>query len=85
MYPGVNGAGRRILNDELMWLPRVAAAYQVSPRTVIRTGFGMFYDSLNAMVFAPNQLGYSRDTSTNLTNDFGVNWLAGDRERALRR
>lgn len=30
------------------WSPRVGLAYQVTPRTVIRTGFGLFYAPTNA-------------------------------------
>jgi hypothetical protein len=78
VYPGVGGVPRNIRRNELMWLPRLAAAYQINSRTVLRAGFGMFFDSLNAAKETVNQLGFSRTTSTNVTNDFGVNWLVGD-------
>jgi hypothetical protein len=78
VYPNSGGAPRRIRRNELMWLPRFAAAYQIDSRTVIRAGFGLFFDTLNAATETVNQLGFSRTTSTNITNDFGVNWLAGD-------
>jgi len=78
VYPGSGGAPRRIRRNELMWLPRLAAAYQLDNRTVIRAGFGLFFDTLNAATETVNQSGFSRTTSTNLTNDFGVTWLAGD-------
>ncbi len=78
VYANSNGTPRRIRRDEFMWLPRLAAAYQLDSRTVIRAGFGVFFDTLNAATETVNQLGFSRTTSTNITNDFGVNWLAGD-------
>ncbi len=78
VYPGANGAPSRIRRNEVMWMPRVAAAYQVDSKTVVRAGLGMFYDTLNAAIETVNQLGYSRTTSTNLSNDFGVTWLAGN-------
>ncbi|MBI3680345.1 MAG: carboxypeptidase regulatory-like domain-containing protein, partial [Acidobacteria bacterium] len=78
VYPGSGGVPRNIRRNEFMWLPRIAAAYQVDSRTVIRGGFGLFFDTLNAATETVNQLGFSRTTSTNITNDFGVNWLAGD-------
>ncbi|MEK7406334.1 MAG: carboxypeptidase-like regulatory domain-containing protein [Acidobacteriota bacterium] len=78
VYPGSGGASRRIRRNELMWLPRLAAAYQLNSSTVIRGGYGLFYDSLNAMTEAPTQTGFSRTTSTLLTTDFGATWLAGD-------
>jgi hypothetical protein len=78
VYPGVRGAGRRIFNNEFLWLPRISAAWQVSNKTVVRAGYGVYYDTLNVLNSAPNQTGFTRSTSTNVTNDFGVTWLAGD-------
>ncbi|MBI4875285.1 MAG: carboxypeptidase regulatory-like domain-containing protein [Acidobacteria bacterium] len=78
VYPGSQGVAREIRRNELMWLPRIAAAWQLNSRTVIRAGFGLFFDTLNASTETVNQQGYSRTTSTNITNDFGMNWLAGN-------
>jgi hypothetical protein len=78
VYPGSGGVARNIRRNELMWLPRIAGAYQINSRTVVRGGFGLFFDSLPAATETVNQLGFSRTTSTNVTNDFGVNWLVGD-------
>lgn len=83
VYPGANGAPRRVRRNELMWLPRAAAAYQIDKKTVIRAGFGMFFDTLNAAIETPNQLGFTRTTSTNITDDFGVNWRVGDPARGI--
>jgi hypothetical protein len=66
-----------------MWMPRLSAAYQLNSKTVVRGGYGIFYDSLNALLYSPNQLGFSRTTSTNLSNDFGVNWLVGDPQNGI--
>ncbi|HEU0142137.1 MAG TPA: carboxypeptidase regulatory-like domain-containing protein [Bryobacteraceae bacterium] len=76
VYPNDNQ--RAIRDGELMWMPRIAAAYQWNDRTVIRAGFGMFYDTLTAAKETVNQFGFSRNTVSNPTNDFGVNWLVGD-------
>lgn len=78
VYAGQTSGGRNIWNGQLMFLPRLGAAYQLSSKTVLRGGYGVFYDSLNASYLVPNQFGYSRVTSTNLTNDFGANWLVGN-------
>jgi hypothetical protein len=78
LYPAVDGRSRRLYQNELMWLPRFSAAWQVSDKTVLRAGYGIFYDTLNVLNFGPDQTGYSRSTSTVLTNDFGVNWNAGN-------
>jgi hypothetical protein len=73
-YAGVNGAPRRLYNNELMWLPRFGAAYALNNKTVIRGGYGIFFDTINVLNFGPNQFGYSRGTNAILTNDFGQTW-----------
>ncbi len=78
LYAGQGKHGRNIWQNELLWLPRLGAALQLDSKTVLRGGYGVFYDSLNALYLTPNQFGYSRNTSTNVTNDFGQTWLVGD-------
>lgn len=78
VYAGQTPGGRNIWQGELMFLPRLGAAYQLNSQTVLRAGYGIFYDSLNASYLTPNQFGFSRVTSTNLTNDFGTTWLTGN-------
>ncbi len=76
-------AGGNWWDSELMWLPRVGAAWQVAPGTVIRGGYGLFFDTLNAMLNAPNQTGFSRTTSPVMTTDFGYTWLVGDPQNGV--
>ena len=83
VYPGLGGRSRRMWQNELMWLPRLAAAYQLGSKTVLRGGYGLFYDTLNVLNIGPDQTGFSRTTSTVITNDFGVTWLAGDPRRGI--
>jgi hypothetical protein len=78
LYPGVEGRSRRLWDSKLSWLPRAAAAWQITPMAVIRAGYGIFYDTLNATNEGLDQTGFSRTTSTILTTDFGMNWLAGN-------
>lgn len=75
VYAGQNGASARIVKNQLMWLPRLSAAYQLTGKTVVRGGYGIFYDTINALNLAPNQTNYSRSTSPIVTNDFGMHWL----------
>jgi hypothetical protein len=78
VYTGVNGAPRELWRSELMWLPRFSAAYQITNKTVLRGGYGIYFDTLNVMNSAADQYGYSRATNTVLTNNFGEDWLVGD-------
>ena len=78
VYAGRNGVPRRLWRNELMWLPRFSGAWQAGKKTVVRGGYGIYFDTLNVMNQAADQYGFSRATNTVLTNDFGVNWLAGD-------
>jgi hypothetical protein len=78
LYAGAGNTSRQLWQNELMWLPRVAGAYQIDSRTVVRAGYGLFYDTLNVLNWGPDQTGYSRTTSTTLTTDYGMTWLAGD-------
>lgn len=73
-YPGVNGAPRNLYKNELMWLPRIGAAYALDPKTVIRGGYGVFFDTINVLNFGPDQFGFSRSTNMVITNDFGQTW-----------
>ncbi len=83
VYAGVGGASRRLWQNEFMLLPRVAAAYQLDSRTVLRVGAGTFYDTINPLVYGIDQYGYTQSTNTLVTTDYGVNWLAGDPTRGV--
>ncbi|MBL8211638.1 MAG: TonB-dependent receptor [Bryobacterales bacterium] len=78
VYTGRNGAPRELWRSELMFLPRLSAAWQITPKTVIRGGYGTFFDTLNVMNQGTDQTGFSRATNTVLTNDFGQTWNAGN-------
>ncbi len=49
LYAGVNGAPTNQFNNSYRFMPRLAAAYQVRPDTVVRVGYGLFFDTLNAL------------------------------------
>ncbi len=78
VYPGVNGAMRSLQRGEFMLLPRLGAAYQLNQKTVVRGGYGIYFDTLNAQNNGPDQSGFSRATVSPITNDFGVTWLSGN-------
>ena len=63
---------------EGMWMPRASAAYSSMNKTVLKGGYGMYYDTVNATAFTPNQTGYSQTTTSTLSVDFGRTFLLGD-------
>jgi hypothetical protein len=78
LYAGVGGAPRRLNQNELMWMPRLGLAYSLNASTVLRAGYGIYQDTLNATIREPDQFGFSRTTSSNPTNNFGLDWLLGN-------
>jgi hypothetical protein len=82
-YVGSKGASRGFVQNQFMLLPRLSAAYQVSPKTVLRGGYGIYFDTINVMNRGVTQTGYGSSTSTILTNDFGQNWLAGNPNQGI--
>jgi len=73
--PGQNGQSWK---GQSMLMPRVYGARTINDKTVLKSGYGMYYDTLNATAFAPNQTGFSQTTTSNLSVDFGQTWLLGD-------
>lgn len=78
IYAGTPGAPSRAWASQLMWLPRIGVGYQLNSKTVIRGGYGVYYDTLdvNAIVYGENQTGFSTSTSTTFTTNQGVTWGA---------
>ncbi len=76
LYAGVNGAPRGIFNASSRVLPRLAAAYELNPKTVFRVGYGLFYGTLNAENTVNDQNGYSIATSINSSYDYGQTYIA---------
>ena len=72
------GVSREAWQGQAMLLPRVAAAYQINPKTVVRAGYGVYYDTLNATNIFPNQLGFSTTTTNVASNNFGMTWNTGN-------
>jgi len=69
-FAGVDGEPRTVTNgDYHQWQPRVGMAYQITPRTVIRAGFGRFTASTGIL---GGQNGFSRTTPVTPSTDSGL-------------
>lgn len=58
------------------WLPRIGLAYQVTPNTVIRAGYGIYFDTLGVDRLIPIQTGFAQQTPIQATLDNGVTYVA---------
>ena len=65
---------------QAMWMPRVSAAYKLGERMVLKGGWGLYYDTLNAGDVANGtvvayQTGYGVTTTTGNSSDLGRTFL----------
>jgi hypothetical protein len=61
-----------------MLMPRVSAVYKLGGRTVVKGGYGLYYDTLNAADYGHNNQGYSATTTNTNSTDFGQTFLLGN-------
>jgi hypothetical protein len=77
-YLGANGAPRTLSDPNHSVVPRVGIVYKLDKKTVIRAGYGWFYDTNNVLNNSVNQFGYSRSTNTIITTDNGLTFENAD-------
>ncbi|HEV3216898.1 MAG TPA: carboxypeptidase-like regulatory domain-containing protein [Vicinamibacterales bacterium] len=78
IYANSPGQTGKSWKGQSMLMPRAYGAWTINDKTVLKSGYGMYYDTLNATAFAPVQSGFSQTTTSNLSVDFGQTWLLGD-------
>ena len=75
IFPGVNGLPRGQVNpDRNNFAPRLGIAWRVTPKTVIRTGGGIFYAGTTGLGAGPGAFGVSgyQATTSLVTSQDGV-------------
>jgi len=76
-FAGVGGLPRAIRDSYYgAVMPRIGMAYQLTPNTVIRAGYGIFYSLLGADFSDVSQPGFNQRTNIVPTNDNGVTYVA---------
>ena len=83
VYAGAPGHDERSWKPESLWMPRLSFGYKLGEKNVIKGGYGVYYDTVNARDFAPNQEGYDVGTTNPVSTDFGQTWLLGDPKNGI--
>jgi hypothetical protein len=78
VYASASGQDGRSWRPQTMFMPRVSGAYKLGEKTVVKGGYGLFYDTLNAADYTANNLGYNSTTTVTNSTDFGQTFQLGD-------
>jgi hypothetical protein len=77
IYQSASEAGAT-WQPETMLMPRVSMAYKIDNRTVLKAGYGMYFDTLNAADYIHNATGFSSTTINTNSTDFGQTFTLGN-------
>ncbi len=58
------------------FMPRLGLAWQVTEKTVVRAGYGIFFDTLGVNTTSPTQTGFSQSTPIQASLDNGLTYIA---------
>ncbi len=58
------------------FMPRIGIAYQLDPKTVLRTGYGLFFDTLGVNKTDSIATGFSQSTPIQASLDNGITYVA---------
>src|SRR5262249_7120149 len=76
-FAGADGNSRSYWeSDKRDFMPRFGLAYQLRPKTLVRTGYGIFYDTVGVNKTAGLQSGFSQSTPIQASLDSGLTYVA---------
>jgi len=76
-FAGVGGQPRTLWKtNQNLFMPRIGIAYSMNDKTVIRAGYGMFFDALGVTNVHVNQTGFSQTTDLVPSVDNGLTYIA---------
>ena len=76
-FAGVGGQPRTLWKtDQNLFMPRFGFAFTLTKNTVLRGGYGIFFDALGVTNVHVNQTGFSRSTSVVVSRDNGLTYIA---------
>lgn len=75
-FAAANGQPRTLWKNQNLHMPRFGFAYSVTPQTVIRGGYGIFFDALGVVTLHVNQTGFSQSTDMVPSTDNGQTYIA---------
>ena len=78
IFASASGRGNKTWDAEAMLMPRVSASYLLNDKTVLKAGYGLYYDTLNAADYGANITGFSQTTTSTNSTDFGQTFLLGN-------
>ncbi|MEK7407805.1 MAG: carboxypeptidase-like regulatory domain-containing protein, partial [Acidobacteriota bacterium] len=77
LFAGVGGQPRALWRgDKNNFSPRIGLAFQLTPKTIIRTGYGIFFDTMGIDRQHVNQGGFNQPTNLIASTDNGLNFIA---------
>ena len=78
IYASAPGQDGTVWRPQTMLMPRISAVYKLGEKTVVKGGYGLYYDTLNAADYNQNNVGYSATTNNTNSTDFGQTFLLGN-------
>ena len=75
LYAGLDGAPEALSKGQYNVMPRLGAVWKLNDKTVLRGGYGLFYDTNNVFNSGIDQSGFSRGTGRTLTNNNGLTFV----------